>query len=234
MDKIILFIVAVVSINSSLFAGNKEVVPVMAAIAPIVKDHEARGIYVSGAAYYNNIYADDYSWFNDTQEAQDEVAGFTAIAGYNYNEYFAFEARVSKQFFKDDYADEYHFGFFVKPQYRFRNINNYEDDYFTIYGLLGYGYVNVEGTDGNTPGDPTIIGKTLIDDWQFQYGMGLSYTFTDVEHPENDSGDWSIFAEYTMYMDTQSMEKTYLYDYDQNKYDELSMNGLTIGVSYQF
>jgi opacity protein-like surface antigen len=234
MKKIILSTVAVMAMGGSLFAGGKMVEPATPVVAPIVRDHDTSGIYVSGAAYYNNVYADDYSWFDDGTDTQDEIAGFTAIVGYNYNEYLAFEARASKEFFKEDYADEYHFSFFAKPQYRFRDANNYEDDYFTIYGLIGFGYVNVEGTDGNTPGDPTMVGETLVDDWQFQYGVGLSYTFVDTDHPENDSGDWSIFAEYTMYMDDQSMDKTYLYDYNPNKYDELSMNGLTIGVSYQF
>ena len=74
----------------------------------------------------------------------------------------------------------------------------------------------------------------MIDDWTFQYGFGVSYTFVDKDHPENDEGDWSIFAEYTMYMDDQSMSPTYLYDYNPNLYDNLSMNGLSVGVSYHF
>jgi hypothetical protein len=218
---------------SAAMAGGKGVAPAVVPVVP-VKKHDTSGLYVAGAAYYNNIYATDYNWFDDATDTQDEIAGFTAIVGYNINEYLAVEARASKEFFKEDYADEYHFSFFAKPQYRFRSEEDYEENYFTIYGLLGFGYVNIEGTDGNTPGDPTIIGKTLIDDWTFQYGFGISYTFVDEDHPENDSGDWSVFAEYTMYMDDQSMSPTYLYDYNPNKFDKLSMNGLSVGISYQF
>ena len=233
MKKVFLSGIAIVAFSNMALAGGKLTEATVVPVIPVVK-HDTSGFYIAGAAYYNNIYSDDYSWFTDTQNTQDEIAGFTAIVGYNINEYLAVEARASKEFFQEDYADEYHYSFFLKPQYRFRDEANYEENYFTIYGLLGFGYVNVEGTDGNTPGAPEIIGKTLTDDWQFQYGLGVSYTFVDTNHPENDAGDWSIFAEYTMYMDDQSIDSTRLYDYNPNYYDELSMNGLSIGVSYQF
>ena len=234
MKKILLSGAVVLALGSCAMAGGDIVEPNVAAVVPVVSEHKTDGFYISGALYYNNIYSDDYSWFDDAQNTQDEIAGLTAIVGYNYNEYLAFEARASTSLFQEDYADEYHLSLFVKPQYRFRDESNYEDDYFTIYALLGFGYVNVEGTDGDAPGAPEIVGKTLVDDWQFQYGIGLSYTFVDTEHPENDAGDWSIFAEYTMYMDDESISPTRLYDYNPKYYDKLSMNGLSIGVSYQF
>ncbi|MEO1953320.1 MAG: outer membrane beta-barrel protein [Campylobacterales bacterium] len=233
MKKILLSGVAIVALSSASMAGGKLTEPTVVPVVPVV-EHDVSGFYVAGAAYYNNIYADDYGWFDDATDTQDEIAGFTGIVGYNINKYLAVEARASKEFFQDDYADEYHYSFFLKPQYRFRDEANYEENYFTIYGLLGFGYVNIEGTDGDTPGAPEIVGKTLTDDWQFQYGIGVSYTFVDTDHPENDAGDWSVFAEYTMYMDDQSIELTRLYDYNPNYYDKLSMNGLSIGVSYQF
>ncbi|GEM_PF-2319729 len=232
MKRIIAVGSVILAFNSMAMAGGKVVVPAVAPVIPLVK-HDSSGVYVSGAIYYNNVYSDNYSWFDDAQDTQDELAGVTLIAGYEYNEYLAFEARASKSFFQEDYADEYHFSFFLKPQYKFRD-DAYQEDYISVYALLGFGYVNVEGTDGNTPGAPEIIGKTIVDDWQFQYGIGISYTFTDKDHPENDSGDWSIFAEYTMYMDSQSMNPKRLYDYNLNAYDELSMNGLSVGVSYHF
>ena len=233
MNKVLLSGVAVLALSVVSMAGGKLTEEVIVPVVPVVK-HDTSGLYVAGAAYYNNIYSEEYSWFNDAQDTQDEIGGFTAILGYNINEYLAVETRVSKEFFEEDYADEYHYGFFLKPQYRFRDKAHYEDNYFTVYGLLGFGYVNIEGVDGNTPGAPEIVGKTLTDDWQFQYGLGMSYTFVDTEHPESDSGDYSIFAEYTMYMDDQSIESTRLYDYNPEYYDKLSMNGLSIGVSYQF
>jgi len=234
MKKFLMITVSTMMIGSGVYGGGN-IAPVEPVVVPVVApEHDTSGWYIGGALYYNNVYSDDYSWFNNAQDTQDEIAGFTGIVGYNYNEYLAFEARASIELFQEDYADEYHFSFFAKPQYRFRDEANYEDDYFTIYGLIGFGYVNVEGTDGDTPGAPEIVGKTLVDDWQFQYGIGLSYTFVDTDHPENDSGDWSIFVEYTRYMKDESISSTRLYDYNPNSYDELSMNGLSIGLTYQF
>jgi len=234
MKKVLLSGVTIIALSGiTLAGGNKYTESTVVPVVPVVKD-DSSSIYIAGAMYYNNVYSDDYSWFDNSTDTQDEIGGFTAIVGYNINEYLAVEARASKSFFEEDYADEYHFSFFLKPKYSFRDASTYENNYFSIYALLGFGYVNVEGTDGDTSGAASIIGKTLVDDWQFQYGLGLSYTFVDTDHPENDSGDWSIFAEYTMYMDDQSMKATRLYNYNLNTYDELSMNGLSIGVSYQF
>ena len=230
MKKITISLATIVALSSFGFAGG-DIAPVPVVVAA---EHDTSGFYVSGALYYNNVYSTDYNWFNDTTNTQDEVGGLTAIIGYNYNEYLAFEARASKSLFKEDYADEYHFSFFAKPQYRFRDEDNYEDNYFSIYGLIGFGYVNVEGTDGNTPAAPEVIGQTIMDDWMFQYGIGLSYTFVDTDHPENDNGDLSVFVEFTQYMTDTSMNPTRLYGYNPNKFDELSMNGLSIGISYQF
>ncbi|NPA59316.1 MAG: porin family protein [Epsilonproteobacteria bacterium] len=234
MKKALIVLSSTILLSSTALAGGKVVSEVVTPVVPVVSKHDTSGLYISGAMYYNNVYATKYSWFNNTQDTQDEIGGLTAIVGYNYNEYLAFEARASKSFFAEDYADEYHFSFFVKPQYRFRDEDSYEENYFTIYALLGFGYVNVELTDGDTPGASESIGNTLVDNWEFQYGIGLSYTFVDTDHPEDDSGDWSIFVEYTMYMDDESMSPTRLYDYNPNTYDTLSMNGLSVGISYQF
>jgi hypothetical protein len=234
MKKMVMSGLLAVSASSILMAGG-DIAPVEpAVVVPVQQEHDTSGWYIGGAVYYNNVYSVDYSWFDNAQNTQDEIAGLTAIGGYNYNEYLAFEARYSVELFQEDYADEYHLSFFVKPQYRFRDESDYEKNYFTIYGLLGFGYVNVEGTDGDTPGAPEIIGKTLVDDWMFQYGIGLSYTFVDTDHPENDAGDWSVFVEYTMYMDDQSIDPTRLYYYNPNIYDKLSMNGISVGITYQF
>jgi len=231
MRKIVFSMAALAAMGGFAVAGGP-VAPVPVAVIPL--EHDTSGFYVSGALYYNNVYSTDYKWFDNATDTQDELGGLTAIAGYNYNEYLAFEARVSKSLFEEDYADEYHFNFFVKPQYRFRDEENYEENYFTLYGLIGFGYVNVEGTDGHTPADPTVVGKTIVDDWDFQYGIGLSYTFVDTDNPQDDSGDWSIFVEYNRHMLDKSITPTYLYDYNPKKYDEISMNGLNVGVSYQF
>ena len=231
MKKIMFSIAALVAMGGFAVAGGP-VAAVPVAVIPL--EHDTSGLYVSGALYYNNVYSAKYAWFNDATDTQDEVGGLTGIIGYNYNEYLAFEARASKSLFEEDYADEYNFSFFLKPQYRFRDGDHYEDNYFTLYGLIGFGYVNVEGTDGNTPAATEVLGKTIVDDWAFQYGIGLSYTFVDTDNPQNDSGDWSIFVEYNMHMHNKSITPTRLYNYNPNKYDKISMNGLNVGIAYQF
>jgi len=234
MKKIILSSITVALMSSCAIAGGN-IDPVKPAVVPpVVDEHDTSGWYAGGALYYSRVYADDNKWWDKNPRAQDEIGELTGIVGYNYNEYLAFEARASLSLFQEDYADVYNYSFLVKPQYRFRDENSYEEDYFTLYGLIGFGYVNVEGTDGDNPGAPEIIGKTLTDDWQFQYGIGLSYTFVDTKHSDNDSGDISIFVEYMMHMDDESIKPTRLYGYDPKLYDQLSMDSFSIGVTYHF
>jgi opacity protein-like surface antigen len=223
---------AVVLSGTAMAGGN--IAPVEAAAVPVVQENEENRWYAGGALYYNRVYSVDNGWFDDNTRSQDEQGELTAIVGYEYNEYLAFEARASLSLFQEDYAETYNYSFLLKPQYKFKDEANYNDDYVTLYGLIGFGYVNVEGTDGDTPAAPETVGKTLTDDWQFQYGIGLSYTFVDEDHPQNSEGDWTLFVEYMMHMDDQSMDPARLYDYDETLYDELSMDSLNVGVLYHF
>jgi len=234
MKKVVLSSI-VYMLSSGLAVAGGDIVPVEPVVPAVqVLEHDNSGWYAGAALYYSRVYSVDSGWFDDTPTSQDEIGELTGIIGYEYNEYLAFEARGSFTFAKEDYADAYNYSFLVKPQYRFRDEEKYEDDYFTLYGLLGFGYVNVEGTDGNAPAAPTTIGKTLVDDWQFQYGIGFSYTIVDNEHPENNEGDWTIFFEYMMHMDDESMTPTQLYYYDPEFYDKLSMDSINMGVIYHF
>ena len=226
-------VVGVLLSGTVLFSGTKKVDEVTSPIVPIPKVSKVGGLYLSGALYYNNIYSDDYAWFDNGTDTQDELAGLTLIVGYEYNQFLAFEARASKSFLKEDYADEYHMSFFLKPQYRFRDKKEYEENYFTLYGLLGVGYIHIDGTDGETPAAAEVIGKNIISTWDFQYGIGISYTIVNDEYLSSDKGDISIFIEYNMHMDEKSILSR-LYEYNPNTYTDLSMNGLNVGLSYHF
>jgi len=226
----------IAAVMSSFVVAGGDIEPVEPVVTPpvAVQEYDNSGWYVGGALYYSRVYSTHNAWFDKSPRSQDELGELTGIVGYNYNEYLAFEGRASLSLFSEDYAEVYNYSFLVKPQYRFRDEENFEDDYFTLYGLLGFGYVNVEGTDGDTPAAPETIGKTLVDDWEFQYGIGLSYTFVDEDYTQSNKGDWTIFIEYMMHMKDESMSPTRLYYYDDRLYDELSMDSLNIGVTYQF
>ena len=229
MKKVILSGVAAVMLNSFAVAGGD-----IAPVVPVVVEDESNGWYAGGAIYYSRVYSTHSAWFDKSPRSQDELGELTGIIGYEYNEYLAFEGRASLSLFNEDYAEVYNYSFLVKPQYKFRDETGDEENYFTLYGLLGFGYVNVEGTDGDTPAAPETIGKTLVDDWQFQYGIGLSYTVVDTDNSVRNKGDWTLFVEYMMHMNDESMDPTRLYGYDDRIYDELSMDSLNVGVTYHF
>ena len=145
----------------------------------------------------------------------DETTGVTGIVGYDFNEYIAMEGRISKSFFSEDYADVTTYSLFLKPQYPVT-------EELKVYGLIGFGGVKVEGTDGDTPAaDP---GSTILDDTSFQWGFGASYAVTE---------NFSVFADYTSLADDADINSR-LYEYDQTTYTELSVDAVTVGATYQF
>ena len=215
MRKIALSVVAIVGMSSLGFAGG-DIAPVEPVVVPVpVEEVDNSSFYVGLGLVYNRVYATDSGWFDDAIATQDETGGFTGLVGYNFNEYVAVEGRISQSFFEENYADVFTYSLFVKPQYPVT-------EEFTIYGLLGFGGVIVDGTDG-TPGaaDP---GASILDDSGFQWGIGASYAFNE---------SWSVFADYTVLMNDGDIDSR-LYDYDPEVYSELSTDAVTVGVTYRF
>jgi opacity protein-like surface antigen len=224
MKKITLSAFAVLAMSSFGVAGG-DIVPVPVA----VQDEDY--FYAGAALIYHTTYSTDQKWFNKAP-TQDETGGFMGIIGYNYNRYIAVEGRINASFFVEDYSETFGWSIFLKPQYQFRDDENDKDNFATIYGLLGFGGVKVTGNGGGEPAHPGDIGKTILDDTGFQWGLGLSYTFVD-EDSEDRSGDWTIFAEYTSLMSDGDIDSR-LYGYDPVYYTELSQQSLNVGLTYRF
>ncbi len=213
MKKIILSAIAVLAMNSFATAGGN----VATIVAPvIVEEEELSGFYAGLAVVYNRTYSLESEWFDRTS-TQDETGGFTGIAGYNFNEYVAVEGRFSTSFFDEDYADVMTYSIFVKPQYPVT-------EEFKVYALLGFGGVQIEGTDGNEPGHANMVGQEILDETSFQWGFGTSYAVTE---------NFLIFADYTSLADDADISST-LYSYDNTIYDKLSNDAVTVGVVYNF
>lgn len=220
MKKIVLSACTVIAMSSLGFAGgdSKDVVPAVVPVIPIVEE-EKSGFYAGLAIAYNQTYSTDYGFWDDSVLTQDETGKLVGQLGYNFNEYISVEGRIGGSFAEENYADIMTYSLFLKPQYPIS-----ED--FTIYGLIGFGLVQIDGSAGDNEDAawPNVIGQEILDDTSFQWGLGLSYMVNE---------DFSIFIDYTKLADDADISST-LYDYDPVVYDKLSSQDLTVGITYNF
>ena len=238
MRKGLLSLSVWVALSSFGVAGGDlaEVEPLVP-VAPLDVTQDQDHWYVGAGLIYNRTYANDSGWFDDKVLTQDETGGLAGIIGYEYNRYIAVEGRISKSFLERNYADVTIWSIFLKPQYQFRDDAQTEDGFFTVYGLIGFGNTYVEGCSGdNKPAAwPDDVGKEIMNETGFQWGMGLSYTF--IEKPNENHPDykdtWSIFVDYVVLAKDASINSR-LYDYDKTYYKELNTDGITAGVTYKF
>ena len=143
----------------------------------------------------------------------------TIIGGYNINPYVAVETRYSFSVGDtevertlgniniSDTVDNWDgtlssFGFFLKPQYTFSDIG------LKIYGLAGYGSVNLDGNRAYSYD---------ISDSGFQWGGGASFT----------AGNFELFADYTILYDDYGMD-------DILENSEFLIDAWTVGVNFKF
>ncbi len=175
--------------------------------------------YAGSGLIYNRVYSTHSGWFSDNISTQDETGGISLIGGYRFNEYFAVESRITKTFFERNYSDTTAYSMFLKPQYPVT-------DTFSVYALVGFGKVKVEGSerDNGLGAHADVIGKNILDHTQFQWGVGVSYDITD---------NFSIFADYISLAKDADIEST-LYSYDPAIYHKLSVDGVTMGIVYSF
>ena len=214
MKKIVLSAVAVLAMSSFATAGG-DAAPI---VAPVVVEEEGlSGFYAGLGVVYHRTYSVESGWFDDSKATQDETGGFTGLVGYNFNEYVAVEGRFSTSFFDEDYAEVMTYSLFVKPQYPVT-------EEFNVYALLGFGGVQIEGTDGDEPAHANMVGQEILDETSFQWGFGASYAVTE---------NFLIFADYTSLADDADISST-LYGYDNAIYDKLSNDAMTVGVIYNF
>jgi len=234
MKKVVLVLGAIIAMSSTVFAGGA-IAPVIAPIAVIEEDKDICDIYVGAGIIYNRVYSIDSEWFNIHIPTQDETGGFAVLAGCQFNEYFAIEGRYTWTAWDQDYSDMTSYSIFLKPMYPVT-----ED--ITLYGLRGFGNSEVIASAGDSSNHYSahadVIGNTLMDHSGFHWGFGLMYEIME---------DISIFAEFTSTADDADIEPTTLYCYDatyshtgtncdgdDELYDKLSTDGLTVGLIYKF
>ena len=199
MKKIVLSVSAVAAMSSLVFAGGDIVEPV--AVEPVVEG--VSGFYAGlGIAAVSTRGSDLYVDLFNTLEGHDRLGNVTFLAGYNFNDYIALEGRYTTSFTHDEDIEMDGWSLFVKPQYP---VN--ED--FSLYALLGYGSINLEGNKG-----PLIVD---VDDSNFQWGLGVDYMITE---------NVSLFADYTWL--AYDMEGLYAGVY------EVDVDAFTVGVNYHF
>lgn len=217
MKNIVLSVWTIVVMTSLSFAGGgmQEVEPEIEPIV-VIEEHKS-GLYAGLGIAFNRTYSIDNSFWFGVAPTQDEILQLVGKLGYNFNEYISIEGRIGSSIDSQDYANVTTYSLFLKPQYPL-----IED--LKIYGLLGFGLVQVDGTDGNTPAHANMIGEEILNDISFQWGVGLSYMFYE---------DLSIFIDYTMFAHDTEISST-LYNYDNTVYNELTSDDLTIGFTYNF
>jgi len=199
MKKIVLSVSAVAAMASVVFAGGDIVEPVAA--VPVAE--ELSGFYAGLGITAVNTRDSDLSieWFNSV-ERQDRLGNFSFLAGYNFNKYVAVEGRYTTSFTHDEDIEMDGWSLFVKPQYP---VN--ED--FSLYALLGYGGVTLEGSK--------VLGIVDVDDSGFQWGLGVDYMITE---------NVSLFVDYTWL--ANDMDGAYAGG------DQADVDAFTVGVNYHF
>jgi len=201
MKKIALSVVAIVGMSSFGFAGG-DIAPVA---APMVVEEEVSNssFYVGfGIAAVSARDADASLGFFSEKAGQERLANISLLAGYNFNEYVAVEGRYTTSFAKEDSLEMDGWSLFVKPQYPVS-----ED--FSIYALLGFGGVTMDGINGSV---------VDVDDNGFQWGLGMEYAVME---------NISLFADYTSLANDMD-------GYFYNGALEVDADAITIGMNYKF
>lgn len=190
---------AVVAMSSLVFAGGDIVEPVVS--EPVSKGLSGfyAGLGIAAVSTRRTGFPVDF--FN-TEEEQDRLGNVSFLAGYNFNEYIAVEGRYSTSFTHDEDIEMDGWSLFLKPQYPVS-----ED--FSVYALLGYGGVKL---DGIKP-----LGAVDVDDTAFQWGLGVTYMVTE---------NVSLFADYTWL--SNDMDGLYA------GVNGVDVDVFTVGVNYHF
>ncbi len=173
MKKIVLSMLAIIAMNSAVYADQYT-----AAVESEKEERlpEDKGFYI-GLAYSHLSHDIDHENLSTNYELD-----FNAImldVGYKFNPYIAVEARYNVSLGDTDVDDQLEeaevsvLSFFVKPMYPIAP----EMD---IYALLGYSFTDASHT-------PNILS---FDEGAFSWGAGASYDLTE---------EFAVFAEYTQF-----------------------------------
>lgn len=204
--KKLLLPIALVATNGLLLAGgdlHKAVEPVVN-IPTVTEEVSENNFYVGvGLAAVSVRDSDVSANLFEVKEGQDRLGNIDLIAGYEFHRHFAVEGRYTTTIAESDSIDTMDsWSIFAKPKYPVTE--NIE-----LYGLLGYGNVQVEGTDEY---------MADVDESGFQWGLGLSYMINE---------NLDFFVDY----------KFLANDIDVLVYKdviEMSVDSLTAGLIYKF
>lgn len=145
MKKVSLSLVALLAMNTFAVAGGDFTAPVEPQVTIPEEVEESTGSFYVGAGYsYINL---------DAEVVEHDSDATLLLAGYNFNQYIAVEARYAGLTDSIDNASIY-----AKPMYPIGDAK--------VYALLGYGETTVDdGADSSESG--------------FQWGLGANYAVTE-------------------------------------------------------
>jgi len=216
MKKVTLSMIAALAMSTFAVAGGD--------IAPVEPVVEVPAVESTPGAFYVGI---GYGMMNTEASLTDgEITASLDIdhstvmlqAGYQFNPYIAIEGRYWTAIADADVTasvtgegsesadlsdDSTAWGIYVKPMYPVTSE-------FTVYGLLGYGNVEID-----------LDGGSMLDESQFQWGLGASYAIND---------NFSVFVDYVaMYDDSESI------DIGDGFLDgDIEVDSWNFGVTYKF
>jgi len=204
MKKIALAVSIIVGMSNLALAGGgmKEVTPVVEPVVavPMVKEHNGFYAGLGLTAVSTRDARFDVDWGGNSRY-QDRLGNITFIGGYNYNAYIALEGRYTTSVLHEDLVEMSGWSLFVKPQYPV-------SEAFSIYALLGYSGINLDGING---------ALVNMDDTGFQWGLGADYMIME---------DVSLFADYRFANDVDAVFF--------NGADQVTLDAFTIGANYHF
>jgi len=188
MKKILSSIAISVIAVTSIYAGDgyapAEVEPVA------VPTPSTDSFYIGGGLVANSFKA-DCSLGKCHKRITDITYGGVVKAGYNLNKYLGFEGRLAVAFLEKDFMKAAYAGVYIKPQYP---INNY----FNLYGLVGYGYTHFSFGSKNIKSATTNVTAPSI-------GVGVEY-FVDGTAKTDKSG-LSVWTDVTNTMNNKKSKR---------------------------
>jgi len=200
MKRISIYTLIALATSTLTFAGGDIQAVEPAVEIPAVVEASQAGNFYAGIGY-------SYLDYKDSCDHKADANAFTALAGYNYNQYLAIEGRytltgdldwsdsASPVSSTDDTISN--IGIYLKPMYPV-------NDDFKVYGLLGGGYVTLTVDDVDHTENA------------WQWGGGASYAISE---------KMDLFVDYLQ-----------MYDYDcfDSYVPGVKIYTINVGLTYNF
>lgn len=216
MKKIILSLAVISSLG---FASGDAML-----VVPTAEEIDDTGFYLGAGVSAMSSRKSSVSMdiFNE-KAGQDRLGNVELLAGYIVNDYLAIEGRYGFGITDEDRVEmTSQWSIFLKPTYKFEDDEDRAngENYFSVYALLGYGGVKLEGVNG-------VV--ALVDKSGFQWGLGVSYTFRETSSDGNYTykDSWTVYADYASL--GSNMEGLYY-----TGETEVSADAFTVGLIYKF